>query len=59
MSESNVRFGMGWLPDYPEFRDYTMDRDEVSPSLGQLGQRDSIRKMLFKTGATKTRNKTE
>jgi C1A family cysteine protease len=53
MNQSNVSFGMGWLPDYPEFRDYTMDRDEVSPGLRQLGQKDSIRKMLFKAGVTK------
>ncbi len=40
--------GMGWLPDYPDFRDYTPERKEVSPRLKSLGQRDSIGAMLAK-----------
>lgn len=23
-----LRFGMGWLPDYPDFRDYTLEMKE-------------------------------
>lgn len=47
------RLAMGWLPDYPDFRDHTADHDEVSTRLQNLGQKDSIKKMLTKTGATK------
>ncbi len=54
MAEEKERIGfelgMGWLPDYPEFRDYTVDKKEVSPSLKGLGQKDSIKAMLTKVG---------
>ncbi len=39
---------MGWLPDYPDFRDLTVDHDNVSTRMQSLGQ-DSIKKMLAKT----------
>jgi len=29
MSEGMVRRGMGWIPDYPDFRDYTEKTDKV------------------------------
>ena len=48
------RFGMGWLPDYPDFRDLTVEHDVVSTRLQGLGQKDSIKKMLAKTGTSKT-----
>lgn len=48
------RFAMGWLPDYPDFRDLTVENDNVSTRLQGLGQKDSIKKMLSKTGAGKT-----
>lgn len=48
------RFAMGWLPDYPDFRDHTIDHDEVSTRLQNLGQKDSIKKMLSKTNALKS-----
>lgn len=48
------RFAMGWLPDYPDFRDLTVENDMVSTRLQGLGQKDSIKKMLSKTGAGKT-----
>lgn len=48
------RLAMGWLPDYPDFRDHTVDHDEVSTRLQNLGQKDSIKKMLSKAGATKS-----
>ena len=54
MAEEKERIGfelgMGWLPDYPEFRDYTVDKKEVSPRLKGLGQKDSIKAMLTKVG---------
>ena len=46
------RFGLGWLPDYPDFRDLTLDHDEVSTRLKSLGQ-TSVKKMFVKTGAAK------
>ena len=27
--------GMGWLPDFPDFRDYTPDHNEIEPLLAQ------------------------
>jgi len=54
MAEEKKRIGfelgMGWLPDYPEFRDYTVDKKEVSTRLMRLGQKDSVRTMLTKAG---------
>jgi len=47
------RYAMGWLPDYPDFRDHTIDHDEVSKRLQGLGQKDSIKKMLTKVGVQK------
>jgi len=49
MSET-IRFGMGWLPDYPDFRDYGIDRDEIKPELKRLGQTKSVKAMLVETG---------
>jgi C1A family cysteine protease len=48
------RFNLGWLPDYPDFRDLTVEHDKVSARLQSLGQKDSIKKMLVKAGAQKT-----
>jgi C1A family cysteine protease len=47
------RLAMGWLPDYPDFRDKTTENDEVSLRMKGLGQTDSVKKMLAKTGAAK------
>jgi C1A family cysteine protease len=41
---------MGWLPDYPDFRDYTAEQTEVAAKLKLLGQKDSIKAMLNKVG---------
>lgn len=43
---------MGWLPDYPDFRDYTIEYNEVAPKLKLLGQKDSVKTMLKKVGVT-------
>lgn len=50
MGEMIEKLGMGWLPDYPDFRDYTIDRVEVSSKLERLGQKDSVKTMLTKIG---------
>lgn len=47
------RLSLGWLPDYPDFRDMTIEHDSVSARMKGLGQTDSVRKMLVKTGAAK------
>jgi C1A family cysteine protease len=54
MHQNIEKFGMGWLPDYPDFRDYTAEHDKVTSSLKQLGQKDSVKAMLTKVGVTKT-----
>jgi C1A family cysteine protease len=54
MSDTIEKLGMGWLPDYPDFRDHTIDLDRVAPQLKALGQKDSVKAMLSKVGVTKT-----
>jgi C1A family cysteine protease len=54
MTESNMKLGMGWLPDLPDFQDYTMEQDEVAPKHKQLGQKDSIKAMVKKLGVDKS-----
>ena len=41
--------GLGWLRDYPDFRDYTGENAQVSPKLQALGQQ-SIKDMLQAIG---------
>jgi len=43
--------GMGWLPEYPDFRDYTVEEEELTARLKTLGQKDSVKAMLAKMGA--------
>ncbi len=50
MAETIEKLGMGWLPDYPDFRDYSVEQDEVAPQLKLLGQKDSLKTMLKKAG---------
>lgn len=50
MAEMNEQRGMGWLPDYPDVRDHTVELNELSPRLKMLGQRDSVKAMLKKVG---------
>jgi len=50
MSDAPATHGMGWLPDYPDFRDYSIEHDEVGPRHRELGERDSVRAMLAKAG---------
>lgn len=54
MSESMNKVGMGWLPDYPDFRDLTMDDDKVPAKLKALGQKESVKAMLKKTAVART-----
>jgi C1A family cysteine protease len=50
MNPQVERFGMGWLPDYPDFRDYTIHTDEVALKLKILGQKKTIKEMLDAIG---------
>jgi C1A family cysteine protease len=47
------KLGMGWLPDLPDFRDYTAKTDKLSQKLEKLGEKDSIKLMFSKLGVTK------
>jgi hypothetical protein len=33
MSNAGKSFGMGWLRDYPDFRDYTIEHEEINKLL--------------------------
>lgn len=37
MSDTSGTRGMGWIPDYPDFRDYTERSDEVKSVLEPTG----------------------
>ena len=57
MSKTFHTPGMGWLPDYPDFRDYTVEYDEIAPKLKALGQKDSVKAMLKKIGVLESTKK--
>ena len=48
----NVKLGMGWLPDYPDFRDYTYEKDDLAPRLKILGEKDTVKDMIKKLKLT-------
>jgi len=37
MSEFIEKLGMGWLPDYPDYRDYTIDHKDIKPMVKEVG----------------------
>jgi len=41
MNNLNRKYGMGWIPDYPDFRDYTEKTGEVQTVLGLKGSSKS------------------
>jgi len=41
MAIERQRYGMGWIPDYPDFRDYTEETFEVKSLLGETSGRKS------------------
>jgi len=53
MSGFTDKPGMGWMPDYPDFRDRTINYDKVPEKLLRMGQKDSIKTMLKKTRTEK------
>lgn len=53
MSVENQRFGMGWLPDLPDFRDFSFDKKDVSEGKKAKGAKKSVKEMLQKIGVDK------
>jgi C1A family cysteine protease len=54
MEQKIDKHAMGWLPDYPDFRDFTSDNDTIPPRLFALGQTRSVRSMLREVGISET-----
>jgi len=50
MCEIKEKLGMGWLPDYPDFRDFSMEHDELPTRLQKVKEEDSIKSMITKIG---------
>ncbi len=53
MDQVSKRLGLGWLPDYPDTRDYTAEQNKVSLRKKKLGEKDSVKAMLTEAGALK------
>jgi C1A family cysteine protease len=49
---------MGWLPDLPDFRDYDISHDKLTPQLERAGQKDSVKAMVMKMGVAKAEEST-
>ena len=48
-----VELGLGWLPDYPDFRDFTIDMKALRPRHQEIGlkkEEDSVSVLLGKVG---------
>ncbi len=43
MSEFIEKPGMGWLPDYPDYRDYTMDHEKIKPLVIKVGVKEPLK----------------
>ena len=56
MAETLDNVRMGWLRDYPDYRDLTPHADQVPRKLMGLGQEDPIDVMLGKVGVTEPSN---
>lgn len=57
MSNENEVFAMGWLPDHPDFRDYTIEQDDISTKLERAGEEHSVKIMLEAEGALEIQEK--
>jgi len=53
MDETSSKPGMGWVPDFPDFRDYDVNKDEIYPQQKNKGQKKTIKEMLAKLGVTR------
>jgi len=50
MSDIGEKLGMGWLPDYPDFRDYTVECEEIAPALVRVGVKEPLKAMVRRIG---------
>ena len=50
MIDTTSRQGMGWVPDYPDFRDYDINKDGIPPQRKDQGQKKTIKVMLGELG---------
>ena len=49
-----IKYGLGWLPDLPDIRDYTFETDTVAEQKLAYGQEVSVKDMLVKVGVNRT-----
>ncbi|MCL4378524.1 MAG: cysteine protease [Actinobacteria bacterium] len=50
MSFGENKYYFGWLPDYPDFRDYTVEKNKLSAKSLQAGVKETVAAMAAKTG---------
>lgn len=50
MPREEIKRYFGWLPDYPDFRDYGLKKDVLSTKSIKEGVKDTIAAMALKTG---------
>jgi C1A family cysteine protease len=43
MQDTIEKSGMGWLPDYPEYRDYTTGHEEIKPMVKTIGLTEPLK----------------
>ncbi|MCK9411483.1 MAG: hypothetical protein M0Q53_04220 [Prolixibacteraceae bacterium] len=56
MADLNLITKLGWLPDWPDFRDKTEEDDQISLRLSKLGQTQSIKAMKSRLAHTGSSN---
>ncbi len=52
MEKINLTSRLGWIPDWPDFRDKTTEDDEISPRMARLGQNSSVKRMKAQLNPT-------
>jgi C1A family cysteine protease len=57
MADTYLTSGMGWLPDYPDQRDFTVAQETVTPRQAALGQTEGVSSLLSKTILPQTKEK--
>lgn len=46
MTTTTEGYGLGWVRELPSIRDYSVDSDEISPTMHGLGQKKSVKKLV-------------
>ncbi len=46
MGESTSKLGMGWLPDFPDFRDFTLDHESIKPLIEKIIVTEFVKAMI-------------